>query len=133
MAIIVNNLQRVISEVMAAIDTGVLDASGMIGSGDISGVRPPEKVIFDGDIILELNGLSRNTVTSQGASTITTDYGQVVTKEDVYLDGVYNHTDVTTKAPHTKTDLLSATIDTKITHEDQSINMILEYPGPKSK
>ena len=128
MAIVVNNLQRVISEVMAAIDTGVVEAAGMIG-----GVRPPEKVVFDGDVILEINGLSANTVTSQGPSTTTTDYGPVVTKEAVYLDGVYNHTNVTTKAPYRKTDVLGATIQTKTTYEDQSINMVLEYPGPQLK
>ena len=133
MAIIVNNLQRVISEVMAAIDTGVVEAAGMIGSGDLSGVRPPEKVVFDGDVIFELNGLSTNTVTSQGPSTTTTDYGPVVTKEDVYLDGVYNHTNVTTEAPYRKTDVLGATAQTKTNYEDQSINMVLEYPGPQLK
>lgn len=128
MAILVNKLAQAISGVMAGINDGIEQAGNYV---DV--VRPPEKVVFDGDIIMAVNDLSTERVTVQEASSVAVETGQVVTTEDVYLDGVYNHTNTTTEAPRTTTETTSASTTTKTTHEDQAIGMVFEYPGPKSK
>jgi hypothetical protein len=129
MAILVNKLAQAISGIMEAIDTGVTDAAGLIGAG----VRPPEKVVFGGDIIMAVNDLSTERVTIQGASSVVTETGQVVTREDVFLNGVYNHTNTTIETPRITTQTTSASATTKTTPEDQAIGMVFEYPGLKSK
>ncbi len=133
MAILVNKLAQAISGIMQAIDTGVIDAAGLIGAGDLAGVRPPEKVVFGGDVITAVNDLRSERVTVQGASSVVIETGQVVTTEDVFLDGVYNHTNTTIEAPRITTKTTSVSTTIKTTHEDQAIGIVFEYPGPKLK
>ena len=128
MAILVNKLAQAISGVMAGINDGIEQAGNYV---DV--VRPPEKVVFDGDIIMGLNDLDNKRIVVQQPSSVVTEFSQVVTKEDVYLDGVYNHTNTTTEAPRTTTETTSAQTLVKTTFEDQAIGMKFEYPGPKSK
>lgn len=128
MALLVNKLAQAISGVMAGINDGIEQAGNYV---DV--VRPPEKVIFDGDIIMGLNELKIERITTLQPSSTVTQFSQVVTTEDVYLDGIYNHTNTTTEAPRTNTETTSAQTLTKTTFEDQAVGMKFEYPGPKSK
>jgi len=128
MAILVNKLAQAISGVMAGINDGIEQAGNYV---DV--VRPPEKVVFGGDIIMAVNDLRTEHVTVQEASSVVVEMGQIVTTEDVYLDGVYNHTNTTIESPRTTTETMSASTTIKTTHEDQAIGMVFEYPGPKSK
>lgn len=128
MALLVNKLAQAISGVMAGINDGIEQAGNYV---DV--VRPPEKVVFGGDIIMAVNDLSTERVTVQEASSVAVETGQVVTTEEVYLDGVYNHTNTITEAPRTNTETTSAQTLTKTTFEDQAVGMKFEYPGPTSK
>lgn len=128
MAILVNKLAQAISGVMAGINDGVEQAGNYV---DVA--RPPEKVVFLGDIIMAVNDLKKEKTSVQDAASVVVEAGRVVTTEDVYLDGVYNHTNTTIEAPRTTTQIASASTTIKTTHEDQAIGMVFEYPGPKSK
>jgi len=128
MALRVSQIPKAVAEVMAGISSGLEEARNTV---DV--VRPPPKVVFSGDMVIALNSLERIQTEVRGPSVRTTEFGPQVTVDVVERDGVYSHTDTTTRLPYSRTESELGSVVTKRAYEDQAIGVVLEYPGPEPK
>jgi ribosome-interacting GTPase 1 len=128
MALRVSQIPKAVAEVMAGISAGLEEARNTV---DV--VRPPPKVVFSGDMVIVLNSLERIQTEVREPTVRVTDFGPKVSVDVVERDGVYSHTDTTTRMPHTRTEEDSGGTVTKRSFEDQAVGIVLEYPGPTPK
>ena len=128
MALRVSQIPKAVSEVMAGISAGLEEARNTV---DV--VRPPPKVVFSGDMVIALNSLERIQTEVREPTVRVTEFGSKVSVDVVELDGVYSHTDITTRLPYTRTEEDSGGRVTKRSFEDQAVGVVLEYPGPTHK
>ena len=113
---------------MAGISAGLEEARNTV---DV--VRPPPKVVFSGDMVIALNSLERIQTEVREPTVRVTEFGSKVSVDVVERDGVYSHTDITTRLPYTRTEEDSGGRVTKRSFEDQAVGVVLEYPGPTPK
>jgi ribosome-interacting GTPase 1 len=128
MALRVSQIPKAVSEVMAGISAGLEEARNTV---DV--VRPPPKVVFSGDMVIALNSLERIQTEVREPTVRVTEFGSKVSVDVVERDGVYSHTDITTRLPYTRTEEDSGGRVTKRSFEDQAVGVVLEYPGPTPK
>ena len=128
MALRVSQIPKAVSEVMAGISAGLEEARNTV---DV--VRPPPKVVFSGDMVIALNSLERIQTEVREPTVRVTEFGSKVSVDVVERDGVYSHTDITTRLPYTRTEEDSGGRVTKRSFEDQAVGIVLEYPGPTPK
>jgi hypothetical protein len=127
MALTANLVAQAVSEIMSGINLGVQNAADYVDA-----VRPPERVVFTGDIITGLNEIPREVV-EDGTSKVTSVYDSgAVTREEVYLDGVYNHTNLSVELPSISTQTLDVGVKTTRFFEDNAVEILFVYPGVKS-
>jgi hypothetical protein len=130
MALLVNNLAKAISEVLAGIHDGVEDV-GSIVSNVIA--DPPEKVVFEVDAITQLNFFERKRIVEVPEKKITTQVEEVTATDEFYLGGVLaevaNYVDATAFSVE-RTEAAGGYETRK--YEDNALSFTLEVPGPKS-
>lgn len=126
MALVSSYLPQAVSEIMSGINLGIQGASEHVDA-----VRPPEKVVFSGDIITGINEIHRE-IEEEGASIVRVTTSSPVTITDhVSLDGVYNHTDTTVSSEKVTTETVTGGVKTTRFSEDNAIGMKFIYPGAK--
>lgn len=128
MALRVSQIPKAVAEVMAGISSGLEEARNTV---DV--VRPPPKVVFSGDMVIALNSLERIQTEVREPTVRVTEFGPQVSVDVVERDGVYSHTDITTRMPYTRTEVESGGETVKRSFEDQAVGIVLEYPGPTPK
>lgn len=126
MALTVNRLPQAVSEIMSGINLGIQNALDHVDA-----VRPPEKVIFSGDIITGVNEIPRQIVEDNSPFVRVTVSSPVTTIDRVSLDGVYNHTDTTVEGESVVTETISSGAKVTRFFEDNAIGMEFIYPGAK--
>ena len=127
MALTANLVAQAVSEIMSGINLGVQNAADYVDA-----VRPPEKVVFTGDIITGLNEIPRQIVEDNTPQVKTVYDSGATTLEDVYLDGVYNHTNISVDMPSISTQTTSSGPKVTRFFEDNAVEILFVYPGVKS-
>jgi hypothetical protein len=128
MALRVSQIPKAVAEVMAGISSGLEEARNTV---DV--VRPPPKVVFSGDMVIAVNSLERIQTEVRTPTVRTTEFGPKVVEDVVERDGVYSHTDITTRLPYTRTETELRSPSIRRTFDDQAVGVVLEYPGPEPK
>ena len=128
MALRVNKLAQAISGVMAGINDGIEQAGNYV---DVA--RPPEKVVFSTDVILEANFFKREKTESSSLAVKTITKPRIV--EDVSITFNENATPAANFTNELSVSIQTTSVGKSMqrTYEDQSIGFTLNYPGPKSK
>jgi hypothetical protein len=130
MGVLTNNIPRVVSEVLAGINSGVQDVGSIVSNVT---ANPPEKVVFQMDAIDTLNFFERQKIVVVPEKKQVTQVEEVTARDEFYLNGVLAEIkDYVDSSAYTVERTFAPEGYTQRTYEDSAVGVTLEIEGPKS-